>query len=110
MNTRYCFACDLKNNPELIHTYETYHRSVWPEILQSIKESGIVDLQIYRIENRLFMIMEVNEQFSFEKKKIMDDQSPIVQKWETLMWEYQQALPLAKPGEKWIPCVKIFQL
>lgn len=110
MTKRYCFACDLKNDPQLIAEYEAHHKSVWPEILQSIRDAGILDLQIYRIQNRMFMIMDVNEQFSFEKKKGLDDNSPIVQKWETLMWKYQQALPSAKPGEKWIPCEKIFQL
>lgn len=110
MDRRYCFACDLKNDLALIAEYEQYHKEVWPEIIQSIKETGISDLQIYRIENRIFMIIEVTQDFSLEKKKAMDHTSPIVQKWETLMWKYQQALPSAKPGEKWVSCKKIFQL
>jgi len=107
---RYCFALDLKNDPDLIGQYENYHRAVWPEILQSISEAGIEKLEIYRIENRLFMIMEVNERFSFERKKAMDNSNPRVQEWETLMWKFQQALPSAAPGEKWILMDKIFQL
>ena len=107
---RYCFALDLKNDAVLIAEYEQYHRQVWPGILQSIKTAGIEQLEIYRIENRLFMIMEVNEDFSFEKKKAMDDSNPLVQEWEALMWKYQQALPTAGPGEKWMLMEKIFQL
>ena len=107
---RYCFALDLKNDAVLIAEYEQYHRQVWPGILQSIKTAGIEQLEIYRIENRLFMIMEVNEDFSFEKKKAMDDSNPLVQEWEALMWNYQQALPTAGPGEKWMLMEKIFQL
>lgn len=107
---RYCFALDLKNNAELIARYEAHHKKVWPEILQSISESGIEQLEIYRVENRLFMIMEVNEYFSFEKKKVMDESNRKVQEWEQLMWDYQQALPSAKPGEKWLLMQKIFQL
>jgi len=110
MNRRYCFACDLKNDPVLIAEYERHHREIWPEIVQSIKDAGVSDLQIYRIEDRMFMVMEVNENFTFQKKKYLDDNSSIVQEWETLMWQYQQALPFAKPGEKWLPCKKIFQL
>jgi L-rhamnose mutarotase len=109
-NKRYCLALDLKNDPVLIAEYETYHKAVWPEILQSIHESGIVNLEIYRIENRLFMIMEVDADFSFDKKSIADAANPAVQRWEELMWQYQQALPSAKPGEKWLLMDKIFDL
>ena len=106
----HCFALDLKPDPALIAEYEQYHRQVWPEILSSIREAGIEALEIYRVENRLFMIMEVNESFSFDKKKSMDAANPKVQEWEDLMWKYQQALPSAKPGEKWMLMKKIFEL
>ncbi len=107
---RYCLALDLKPDAALIAEYEAYHRKVWPEILQSIKEAGIENLEIYRIQNRLFMILEANENFSFERKTQMDDSNLKVQEWETLMWKYQQALPMTQPGEKWILMNKIFQL
>ncbi|NKI25803.1 L-rhamnose mutarotase [Arenibacter sp. 6A1] len=110
--TRHCFALDLKNNPELIAEYKEYHSAgnVWPEVIKSIKDSGIVDLQIYLVENRMFMIMEVDETFDAEKKATMDANNPKVQEWEDLMWTFQQALPWAKKGEKWIPMEKVFQL
>ena len=108
--TRYCFALDLKEDPNLIAAYEEYHRSVWPEIIQSIKEADIKSLEIYRVSNRLFMIMETGPDFSFEKKAEADAHNPMVVQWEKLMWEYQQALPTAKPGEKWMLMDKIFTL
>lgn len=107
---RYCLALDLKDDAALIAEYEVYHRAVWPEILDSIKSSGIEQMEIYRTGNRLFMIMEVNESFSFEAKAKADAANAKVQEWETLMWKYQQALPLAKPGEKWMLMEKIFDL
>ena len=107
---RYCLALDLKEDPALIAAYDEYHRSVWPEIIDSIKTAGIQQLEIYRISNRLFMIMEVNEDFSFEHETSLDAKNEIVQQWEKTMWEYQQALPIAKPGEKWILMEKIFSL
>jgi L-rhamnose mutarotase len=107
---RHCFALDLKNDPKLIAEYEQYHRKVWPEILNSIREAGIEALEIYRVDNRLFMIMEVNDSFSFDKKQSMDAANAKVQEWEQLMWKYQQALPSAKPGEKWMLMEKIFEL
>lgn len=106
---RYCLALDLKDDPSLIAEYERYHQAVWPEILDSIRQSGIANMEIYRVGNRLFMIMEVNDDFSFEKKSLADASNPKVQEWETLMWKYQQALPFAREGEKWVMMEKIFQ-
>ena len=107
---RYCFALDLKDDAKLIAEYEMYHQKVWPEIIESITSSGIESLDIYRVSNRLFMIMETNETFSFEAKGQADAENPKVQEWETLMWNYQQALPGAKPGEKWLLMERIFKL
>jgi len=107
---RYCLALDLKEDTQLIAAYDEYHRSVWPEIIESIKASGIQQLEIYRVSNRLFMILEADADFSFETKAAMDAKNEIVQQWEQTMWEYQQALPTAKPGEKWILMEKIFSL
>ncbi len=107
---RYCLTVDLKNDTTLIAEYEAYHKTVWPEILQSIKDSGITNMEIYRLSNHMFMIMEVDDNFSFEKKAAMDAANTKVQEWEELMWKYQQGLPIAKPGEKWMLMEKIFQL
>lgn len=100
---------DLKNDAGLIAAYDEYHRNVWPEVLDSIGDSGIEHMEIYRTGNRLFMVMEVNDSFSFAQKARMDADNPKVQEWEVLMWKYQQALPTARPGEKWILMEKVFQ-
>lgn len=110
MNRRYCLTLDLKNDPALIAEYKKYHEHVWPEIVQSIRDSGIVDMEIYLLGRRMFMIMEVNEDFSFEKKARADQADPKVQEWENLMWKFQQALPEAKHGEKWLLMERIFKL
>jgi len=107
---RYCLALDLVNDPTLIAEYEAYHQEVWPEIQDSITTAGITDMEIYRFENRLFMIMEVDATFSFDHKGAMDASNPKVQEWEQLMWKYQQAVPGAKPGEKWVLMERIFKL
>ena len=107
---RYCLALDLVDDPVLIEEYENHHKNVWKEITASIKDSGISDMEIYRVGNRLFMIMETEDDFSFDKKNAMDSVNPKVQEWEQLMWKYQQALPMAKEGEKWILMEKIFKL
>lgn len=109
-NRRYCLALDLKDDPKLIAEYEEYHQQVWPEVLQSIKAAGIADMEIYRFGNRLFMIMEVDERFSFEEKAATDASNKKVQEWEKLMWKYQQAIPGARPSEKWVLMDRIFKL
>ena len=107
---KYCFALDLKEDDTLIAEYERYHQKVWPEIIDSIKNSGITNMEIYRVFNRLFMIMETDESFSFDKKSKMDHDNPRVQEWENLMLKFQQSLPNARPGEKWQLMNKIFEL
>jgi L-rhamnose mutarotase len=110
MNRRYCLTLDLKNDPKLIAEYKKYHEKIWPEITRSIKGAGIEDLEIYLLGTRMFMIMEVNQNFSFERKAVADRKNPKVQEWEQLMWSFQQPLPQAKPGEKWLLMDRIFKL
>ena len=107
---RYLLALDLKEDPKLIKEYEHWHKKVWPEVLKSITDSGILKMQIFRFNNRLCMVMETTGEFSFEKKGKMDEGNKKVQEWETLMWEFQQIIPGAKPGEKWVIMDKIFDL
>jgi L-rhamnose mutarotase len=107
---RYCLALDLVDDTMLIDEYETYHKNVWKEITASIKDAGILDMEIYRTGNRLFMIIETEDDFSFDKKNAMDSSNPKVKEWEQLMWKYQQALPTAKEGEKWILMDRIYKL
>jgi len=110
MNRRFCLTLDLKDDPALIAEYKRYHRKIWPEITQSIRDSGIEDMEIYLLGTRMFMIMEVNERFSLEAKGQADLHNPKVQEWEKLMWKFQQSLPEAKPGEKWLLMERIFKL
>jgi L-rhamnose mutarotase len=110
MSKRHCLTLDLKNDPALIAAYKQHHQNVWPEITRSLKEAGVEDLEIYLLGTRLFMILEVNGQFSFEAKARADRVNRRVQEWETLMWNFQQPLPQAEPGEKWLLMERIFKL
>jgi len=110
MTKRYCLTLDLQDDQQLIAEYKRYHEKIWPAITKSIKDSGIEDLEIYQLGTRLFMVMEVNEQFSFAAKAKADQENPKVQEWEELMWRFQKPLPSAKPGEKWLLMDRIFKL
>ena len=107
---RYCLALDLKDDPALIAEYEQLHRRIRPEIEKSILDAGVTSMEIYRIGTRMFMIMEVDDDFSFERKAAMDEANPKVQEWEAFVWKYQQPLPGSKPGEKWVLMEQIYEL
>jgi L-rhamnose mutarotase len=109
-NKIHYLALDLRDDEEAIRRYEEHHRQVWPEVIESIHSAGIARMEIYRTGNRLFMVMEVNDSFSFEKKSAADASNERVQAWEALMNQFQQRLPFCRPNEKWVILDKIFQL
>src|ERR1700730_10103560 len=110
MKRRFCLTLDLKDDPELIAEYKRYHEKIWPEVTRSIKDSGIDDMEIYLLGTRMFMIMEVNETFSFEAKAKANQLSPTVQEWETLMGTFQTTLTQARAAEKWLLMERVFKL
>ena len=61
---KYCFALDLINEKDKIDSYVEHHKKVWPDIYKSIRDSGVKKLEIFQIQNRLFMILEASEKFS----------------------------------------------
>lgn len=109
---KYCLAVDLKDDQELIAEYEKWHKpeNARPEIIKSIKDAGIIRMDIFRTGNRLFMIMETEDNFDFATKAAMDAGNPEVQDWEQFVWKFQQPLPWAAPGEKWVLMDQIFEL
>ncbi len=107
---RHCLALDMKNEPALIRSYKKFHEKVWPDVLKSITDSGIEQMEIYAVEDRLFMIIETNEDFNFERKAEMDLTNPSVQEWENLMDQFQKKLPNTSEGVKWRLMDKVFDL
>lgn len=109
---RLYFALDLKDDPALIEAYEGWHRPerIWPEIPQLLRASGVEELEILRCGDRLVMVMEVAKDFSAVRHAELTNSSARAQAWEELMWEFQRALPFARPGQKWVPMAQVFSL
>lgn len=110
MKRRYCLTLDLKGDPQLIAEYRKYHEKIWPEITASLRQSGIEDAEIYLLGTRMFMVLEVNDHFSFAAKAQADSENPKVREWEELMWKFQRPLPEAEAGQKWLLMERIFKL
>jgi L-rhamnose mutarotase len=106
---RLYYALDLRDDAEAIAEYERWHRpeNVWPEIVMSIRASGIEEMEIFRTGNRLVMAVQVRDDYDASTKGESDAKT---QAWEQLMDRYQQRLPWSEAGQKWVPMTRIFSL
>jgi L-rhamnose mutarotase len=106
---RLYYALDLRDDAEAIAEYERWHRpeNVWPEIVASIRASGIEEMEIFRTGNRLVMVVQVPDDYDASAARNSDAKS---KEWELLMDRYQQRLPWSEAGQKWVPMIRIFSL
>lgn len=112
MNKQYCLTLELQDDDDLIKLYEVYHQAgnVWPEVIESIKDSGIKNMTIYRLKTQLMMILDVDQTFSFEKKSISDSNNREVKEWELLMEQFQKIEKDSSLTSKWKLVDRIFSL
>ena len=106
------FVLDLQNDPALIAEYEWWHRpeNIWPEVLDALRARGASELELFRCGNRLVQVLEVDEQSNAVDPNAGGADSSRLQDWEQFMWKFQQALPFAAPGQKWVPMNRVFSL
>src|SRR5260370_9000162 len=90
---RYCLTLDLRDDPAVIAQYDRYHEAVWPEVLDALRASGIIDMTIWRRETRLVMLIETEPDFSFDKLVAGADVQPRVTVWNALMPNFQRPFP-----------------
>ena len=107
---RYCQTLDLRDDPQLIEQYVEAHAHVWPEIQAGIREVGILDMQIYRLGNRLFMIMDTVDAFDFEADNARLATLPRQAEWEAYVSQFQGCDPAAPSTAKWQRMERIFKL
>jgi len=109
---RYCLTLELKDDPELIEEYESWHRpdNIWQEVTEGIKSVGIIDSEIYRSGTQLFMILTVPADFDFEKQMTRLAELPRQAEWEAFMSKFQASDPNASSSEKWVKMKRIFKL
>ncbi len=104
-------ALDLKNDPEIMAKYKEYHRNVWPEVVESLKEIGITAMKIYLSGNHLFMYFEAVDEFDPARDfQGYTEQNRRADEWNTLMSSFQQKSPEAGPDDWWAPMELVYDL
>ena len=109
---RFCLTLDLRNEPGLIREYVSWHEqeNIWPEIPAGIKAVGISNMEIYLMDNRLFMIIEAGQDFDFARDMERLSTLPRQKEWEEFVSRFQVSLPGEKSAEKWKLMERIFAL
>jgi L-rhamnose mutarotase len=107
---RYILFLDLVNDEKLISDYINYHKNIPLDIKNSILDSGITSMEIFRFNDRLAMEIIANSDFSFELKSQLDSNNPQVIAWEKLMSTYQKRIPGTPVDTKWVLAENIFKL
>ena len=109
---RYCQTLDLKDDPVLIAEYINRHseENRWPEITEGIRSVGILDMEIFLIGSRLFMIVETAEDFDWDTAFARLATLPRQAEWEEYMSIFQVSEPGASSAEKWKLMERIFKL
>lgn len=109
---RYCKTLELRNDEELIISYRKVHSkgSVWPEITRGMREVGILDMEIYLLGTRLFMIMDTVPDFDHDKAMAELATKPRQAEWEAYVSRFQQAGSNARADEKWQLMERIYKM
>ncbi len=109
---RYCRSLQLRDNPELIAAYRDRHAegNIWPEVLEGIREVGILEMEIYIHGTQLFMIVETPADFDWDSAMERLATLPRQQEWEDYMSVFQDAGPGATSDQKWQPMERMFHL
>lgn len=109
---RYCQTMDLRENPELIAEYKKRHSKehAWREIIEGIREVGILEMELYLLGTRLFMIVETPLDFDWDKAMARLATLPRQQEWEDYMAIFQLVNPGTTSAQKWQLMERIFYL
>lgn len=108
----YCQTMDLKNDPELIARYKEAHDRYhfWPEIREGIKAVGILEMEIYILDNHLFMIVETPVNFDWDSAMAKLATLPRQAEWEDYVAMFQQCKPGSTSDQKWKMMERMFYL
>ncbi|EHQ25968.1 L-rhamnose mutarotase [Mucilaginibacter paludis] len=109
---RYCKTMELRNDPALIEAYKLAHAkgAAWPEITQGMRDVGIIDMEIYLLGTRLFMIMDTVTEFDHDKAMAELALKPRQSEWEAHMSRFQDSNAEATADQKWQLMERIYKM
>ena len=109
---RYCQMLNLKNSPKLIAEYRKVHsrEKAWPEIRAGIRSVGILEMEIYILGSRLFMIVETPLDFDWKTAMEKLSHLPRQEEWENYVSGFQECIPGSTSAEKWKLMERMFYL
>lgn len=109
---RYCQTMDITDNPEIIRKYREAHSQghFWPVIGEGIRSVGILEMEIYILGNRLFMIVETPLDFDWDTAMAKMAKLPRQQEWEDFVGALQGFKPGQTSDEKWQMMERMFRL
>lgn len=105
----FALTINLVDDPEKIEQYKAYHRQVWPEVIASLRSVGILDMKIFLLGRRMFMLMQADDDFQPDRDFTRLEQSnPRYNEWQRTMDQFQARVPEAQPEEHWAAMEKVF--
>lgn len=111
MMKTFVYTLNLKDDPQVVEAYKTYHEAVWPEVEASLRGVGILRMRIYLLGRRLVNIMDTTDEFVPERDFAKyTEGNPIVQKWDAMMAQFQEKVPEAGEGEWWALMEQVYEL
>ncbi len=112
LSKRYCKTMELRNDAALIENYKKVHAkgAAWPEITQGMKEVGILDMEIYLLGTKLFMIMDTVMDFDHDKAMAELAKKPRQSEWEAYVSQFQNTSAQATADQKWQIMERIYKM
>jgi L-rhamnose mutarotase len=107
---RYGLTLMLRDGEKIVERYKEYHRHAWPEVIERLREVGVVTMRIYLLGHRMFMYMEAVDGFDPQRDFPKLNEVPRYREWDELMRTLQQRAPEARPGDWWAPMEEVFDL
>jgi L-rhamnose mutarotase len=103
---RICFVLQVK--PERLEEYKARHRTVWPEMLQSLRETGWSNYSLFLREDG--MLVGYLETESFERARAGMAQREVNERWQREMADFFVQPAGLLPDRAMQPLEEVFHL
>ncbi|MCR5678920.1 MAG: L-rhamnose mutarotase [Prevotella sp.] len=109
---RYVQFLEICDNTQLVAEYRKWHSEeyIWKEVLDGIREVGILEMEIYIQGNKLVMIVDAPEDFQWDEAMSRLSSLPRQAEWEAFVSKFQGCSAEARSDEKWQPMERMFKL